>query len=182
MNFRMASTFTASMRKLADVEMKAVKTTAFDLQLDPSHPSLKFHRVARSRDPDFWTVRVNDDPVCCRATPLHLRARVLACSRARRRTIIRRPPISAVRRRRLLVARPRRLRSARWGGGTSGTERGAGGLAASRPHPPSRMIRAEARMMVRLQRGAGGDAGRLARPALLDSDASRIRLRGSLPC
>jgi len=61
MNFRMASTFTASLRKLAHQEQKAVKTTAFDLQMDPSRPGLQFHRVDRSQDPDFWTLRVNRD-------------------------------------------------------------------------------------------------------------------------
>jgi hypothetical protein len=61
MNFRMASSFTASLRKLTHQEGKAVKVTAIDLQLDPSSPGLKFHRVDASRDPDFWTVRVNDD-------------------------------------------------------------------------------------------------------------------------
>ena len=61
MNFRMASTFTASLRKLAHQEQKAVKTTAFDLQMDPAHPGLQFHRVDRSQDPDFWTLRVNRD-------------------------------------------------------------------------------------------------------------------------
>jgi hypothetical protein len=60
-NFRVASSFTAALRRLTHAETKAVKTTAFDLQVDPSHPGLKFHRVERSRDPDFWTVRVNDD-------------------------------------------------------------------------------------------------------------------------
>jgi hypothetical protein len=29
--------------------------------VDPSRPSLKFHRIDRARDPDFWTVRVNRD-------------------------------------------------------------------------------------------------------------------------
>lgn len=61
MNFRMASSFTASLAKLTHQEAKAVKTAAFDLQMDPARPGLRFHRVERSRDPDFWTVRVNDD-------------------------------------------------------------------------------------------------------------------------
>ena len=61
MNFLLASTFTASLRKLTHQEGKAVKVTALDLQMDPASPGLKFHRVEASRDPDFWTVRVNDD-------------------------------------------------------------------------------------------------------------------------
>ena len=35
MNFRTANTFTASLRKLTHQEGKAVKQTAFDLQIDP---------------------------------------------------------------------------------------------------------------------------------------------------
>jgi len=42
-------------------EQKAVKTTAFDLQLNLSSPGLRFHRLDRSRDPNFWSVRVSDD-------------------------------------------------------------------------------------------------------------------------
>jgi hypothetical protein len=61
MNFLLASSFTASLRKLTHQEGKAVKVTALDLQLDPSSPGLKFHRIEASRDPDFWSVRVNDD-------------------------------------------------------------------------------------------------------------------------
>jgi superfamily I DNA/RNA helicase len=61
MDFRIADTFTASLARLNGAEQKAVKTTAFDLQLDPSAPGLQFHRVERSRDPNFWSVRVNKD-------------------------------------------------------------------------------------------------------------------------
>ncbi|CBS87327.1 3'-5' exonuclease [Azospirillum lipoferum] len=61
MEFRIAETFTQSLARLPAKEQKAAKTTAFDLQIDPSSPGLKFHRVERSRDPHFWTVRVNDD-------------------------------------------------------------------------------------------------------------------------
>jgi hypothetical protein len=57
----MADTFTASLTRLTGGEQKAVKTTAFDLQLNPSSPGLRFHRLDRPRDPNFWSVRVNDD-------------------------------------------------------------------------------------------------------------------------
>ncbi len=43
------------------MEQKAVKTTAFDLQLNLSSPGLRFHRLERPRDPNFWSVRVNED-------------------------------------------------------------------------------------------------------------------------
>jgi len=35
-NFRIADTFTASLARLTGDEQKAVKTTAFDLQLNPA--------------------------------------------------------------------------------------------------------------------------------------------------
>jgi hypothetical protein len=58
--FRIADTFTASLARLNGAEQKAVKTTAFDLQIDPSAPGMRFHRLDRARDPNFWSVRVND--------------------------------------------------------------------------------------------------------------------------
>ena len=61
MDFRIADTFTASLARLNGSEQKAVKTTAFDLQLNLASPGLRFHRLERPRDPNFWSVRVNDD-------------------------------------------------------------------------------------------------------------------------
>lgn len=61
MEFRIADTFTTSLTKLTSQEQKAVKTTAFDLQLNPAHPSLHFHKLDRSRDPNFWSIYVNMD-------------------------------------------------------------------------------------------------------------------------
>ena len=61
MEFRIADTFTDSLSKLTVQEQKAVKTTAFDLQLDASAPGLSFHKLDRSKDPNFWSVRVNAD-------------------------------------------------------------------------------------------------------------------------
>lgn len=61
MNFRIADTFRASLAKLNAQEQKAAKTTAFDLQVDPSHPALKFHRIEKSKDSGFWSVRVSGD-------------------------------------------------------------------------------------------------------------------------
>jgi hypothetical protein len=61
MDFRIADTFTDSLARLTGTEQKAVKTTAFDLQLDPSAPSMRFHRIDRAKDPNFWSVRVNAD-------------------------------------------------------------------------------------------------------------------------
>lgn len=61
MTFRIADTFTASLARLTAQEQKAIKTTSFDLQLDPTAPGLSFHRLDRARDPDFWSLRVNAD-------------------------------------------------------------------------------------------------------------------------
>ena len=61
MEFRIADTFADSLAKLTNQEQKAVKTTAFDLQLDPANPGLKFHRIDRGKDPNFWSVRVSRD-------------------------------------------------------------------------------------------------------------------------
>src|SRR3954454_10133362 len=61
MDFRIADTFTDSLARLTGAEQRAVKTTAFDLQLDPSAPGMRFHRLEPSKDPHFWSVRVNDD-------------------------------------------------------------------------------------------------------------------------
>jgi hypothetical protein len=61
MDFRIADTFTGSLARLNGTEQKAAKTTAFDLQLNVSSPGLRFHRLERPRDPNFWSVRVNED-------------------------------------------------------------------------------------------------------------------------
>lgn len=61
MQFRIADSFTASLARLTAQEQKAVKTTAFDLQMDPSAPGMAFHRLDRAKDPNFWSVRVNAD-------------------------------------------------------------------------------------------------------------------------
>ena len=61
MDLRIADTFTDSLARLTGIEQKAVKTTAFDLQVNPAQPGLKFHRVDRAKDPNFWSVRVNRD-------------------------------------------------------------------------------------------------------------------------
>jgi hypothetical protein len=61
LEFRIAATFTAALARLEAAEQKAAKTAAFDLQMDPSAPGLKFHRIDRSRDPHFWSVRAGGD-------------------------------------------------------------------------------------------------------------------------
>ncbi len=61
MDFRIADTFTDSLARLESDEQKAVKTTAFDLQMNPAHPSMQFHRLDKARDPNFWSIRVSSD-------------------------------------------------------------------------------------------------------------------------
>lgn len=61
MEFRIAQTFTDSLTKLTGDEQKAVKTTAFDLQMNPANPSMKFHRLDKAKDKNFWSVRVSGD-------------------------------------------------------------------------------------------------------------------------
>ena len=61
MQFCIADTFTDSLARLPNDEQKAVKTTAFDLQVNPANPGMQFHKVDKTKDPNFWSVRVNLD-------------------------------------------------------------------------------------------------------------------------
>lgn len=38
-----------------------MKTSVFDLQMDPSHSGLQMHRLENAKDPDFWSARVSRD-------------------------------------------------------------------------------------------------------------------------
>src|SRR5439155_21561326 len=61
MEFRIADTFMDSLTRLTGNEQKAVKTTAFDLQLNPENPGMSFHKLAKAKDKRFWSVRVNSE-------------------------------------------------------------------------------------------------------------------------
>jgi mRNA-degrading endonuclease RelE of RelBE toxin-antitoxin system len=61
MSFRIADTFTESLARLAGAEQTAAKTAAFDLQTNPTNPGLQFHRLDKTKDKNFWSVRVNQD-------------------------------------------------------------------------------------------------------------------------
>ena len=61
MEFRIGDTFTDSLARLTGEEQKAVKMTAFDLQLNPANPGMQFHRLDRAKDKRFWSVRVSGD-------------------------------------------------------------------------------------------------------------------------
>lgn len=59
--FLIADTFTDSLARLTGDEQKAVKTAAFDLQMNPAHPALQLHKLDGARDPNFWSIRVSRD-------------------------------------------------------------------------------------------------------------------------
>jgi mRNA-degrading endonuclease RelE of RelBE toxin-antitoxin system len=59
MQFLIADTFTDSLARLAGEEQKAVKTTAFDLQMNPENPGMKLHRLDKAKDKNFWSVRIS---------------------------------------------------------------------------------------------------------------------------
>jgi mRNA-degrading endonuclease RelE of RelBE toxin-antitoxin system len=61
MIFGIAETFTDSLTKLTADEQKLTKTTAFDLQVNPTSPGLQFHKLDRAKDKNFWSVRVGRD-------------------------------------------------------------------------------------------------------------------------
>ena len=61
MDFRIADTFTDSLARLTGEEQKLVKTTAFDLQVNPANPGMSFHKIDKSKDKNFWSVRVGSD-------------------------------------------------------------------------------------------------------------------------
>ena len=61
MEFRISDSFTSSLATLTGDEQKAVKTTAFDLQMNPENPGHHFHKIDHAQDKNFWSVRVNRD-------------------------------------------------------------------------------------------------------------------------
>jgi ATP-dependent exoDNAse (exonuclease V) beta subunit len=77
--FLIADTFTDSLARLTGDEQKAVKTTAFDLQMNPSAPGLSFHKLDKAKDKRFWSVRVYDT---------ERQLLYVACTRARDRLSI----------------------------------------------------------------------------------------------
>ena len=61
MTFLIADTFTDSLSRLTGEEQKAVKMTAFDLQMNPANPGFSYHKLDKARDKSFASVRVNAD-------------------------------------------------------------------------------------------------------------------------
>ena len=50
MDFRIADTFSDSLARLTGEEQKAVKTTAFDLQMNPTSTGHSFHKLDKARE------------------------------------------------------------------------------------------------------------------------------------
>jgi len=61
MKFLIADSFTKALSKLTSQEQSNAKITVFDMQQDPSSPGLQFHRIDKSKDPNFWSIRCNRD-------------------------------------------------------------------------------------------------------------------------
>lgn len=61
MDFRISDTFTDSLAKLTGDEQKLVKTTAFDLQMNPVNSGMSLHKLDKAKDKNFWSVRVGSD-------------------------------------------------------------------------------------------------------------------------
>src|SRR4030095_9981096 len=61
MAFRIADNFTESLGRLTGEEKKAVKITAFDLQMHPAQPGMQLHKLDKAKDPNFLSVRVSRD-------------------------------------------------------------------------------------------------------------------------
>jgi mRNA-degrading endonuclease RelE of RelBE toxin-antitoxin system len=59
--FCIADSFQSALCRLSAQEQKAVKETVFDLQMNPAAPGLQFHRIDKSKDPNFWSIRVSRD-------------------------------------------------------------------------------------------------------------------------
>jgi hypothetical protein len=78
MEFRIAGTFTDSLAKLTGDEQKAVKTAAFDLQLNPAHPALQFHKLDKAKDPAGGGVAPHEVGIFVRSTAELDRARAAA--------------------------------------------------------------------------------------------------------
>ena len=61
MRFCIADSFQSALSRLSAQEQKSVKETVFDLQMNHAAPGLQFHRIERSKDQNFWSLRVSRD-------------------------------------------------------------------------------------------------------------------------
>ncbi len=72
MQFRITDTFTESLAWLTGEEQKVVKTTAFDLQLNPANPGMNLHKLEKAQNKNFWSVRVSNDIRLVETTSRHI--------------------------------------------------------------------------------------------------------------
>jgi superfamily I DNA/RNA helicase len=64
MRFAIANTFQKALQKLEGKDSaaaKLAKQTAFDFQMNPTQSGFSFERLNKSKDPNFWSLRVSDD-------------------------------------------------------------------------------------------------------------------------
>lgn len=61
MQFLIADTFQSALARLDNESQKAAKMAAFELQMDPAGTGKQFHRIDKSRDRNFWSVRASRD-------------------------------------------------------------------------------------------------------------------------
>ncbi len=61
MQFLIADTFQSALARLDNESQKAAKMAAFDLQVNPAGGGKQFHRIDKSRDKNFWSVRASRD-------------------------------------------------------------------------------------------------------------------------
>lgn len=61
MTFLISDTFTDSLARLTSEEQKLVKTTVFDLQVNPANPGHGLHKLDSAKDKRFWSLRVGID-------------------------------------------------------------------------------------------------------------------------
>ena len=61
MNFVYADTFRKSLEKLQAAERSQIIETAFEFMANPSLPSMHFHRLNDTKDPNFWSARADQD-------------------------------------------------------------------------------------------------------------------------
>ena len=62
-SFLIADSFTDSLARLTGDEQKAVKSTAFDLQMNPASPGMRFHNLDKTKDKEAegWADRREGD-------------------------------------------------------------------------------------------------------------------------
>lgn len=66
MKFRIADMFSESLAKLNRDEQQSINITSFDLQLNPANPGTQFHKLDKSNNKNFSSVRRGNVGSCSR--------------------------------------------------------------------------------------------------------------------